>query len=161
MILFINLEHKSLATATEFMLQRCATEPVAIWELRGHAGAQCLVLRYHPNVMFSMLHALLIGSLNPLGKGSGYLKRYLTRNQPTEPHCVQRLRLFSSPTVLDNWFPHFTLMNPYTGTDPAAVALRLGRLSEASRTLIVHSLYLLVQENDDADWFIYREFCRL
>jgi hypothetical protein len=149
------------APATEFTLQRCATEPVAIWELWEHAGAQCLVLRYHPNVMFSMLHALLIGSINPLGKGSGYLKRYLAGNQPAQPpHCVQQLRLFSSPAVLDNWFPHFTLMNPYTGSDPAAMALRLGRLSEASRTLTVHSLCLLAQEHDDANWFIYREFCR-
>ena len=145
------------APATEFTLQQCATEPVAIWE---DAGGQCLALRYHPNVMFSMLHALLIGCINPLGKGSGYLRSYLAGNQTAEPHCIQQVRLFYSPTVLDNWFPHFTLMNPYTGSDPAAMALRLGRLSEASASLTVHSLCLLAQENDDSDWFIYREFCR-
>lgn len=144
--------------ATEFLLQRDTQTPIGIW---GQAGAHSLVLLYRPNTAFSMLHALLVGRINPLGKGSGYLQRYLTNPQTRQPHHAQQLRQFFSSTVLDNWYPHFTLLNPYPEADPDAMASQLARLSEPYTTLSVHSLCLLIQEHDEANWQIYREFYRI
>ncbi|MBV9873751.1 MAG: hypothetical protein JO025_03395 [Verrucomicrobia bacterium] len=59
---------------TEFKLSRRNKEPVAIW---GSAGAHPIVLRYDPNQSLAMLHALLVGCINPLSRGTGYLRDYL------------------------------------------------------------------------------------
>ncbi len=117
-------------------------------------------LLYEPNVTLSMLHALLVGCINPMGKGSGYLHEYLKDSGSLRPQAAQQIQLFFSPNILDNWTPHFTLLNPYIGTDPASMASRLGRVSEAYSTLTIQSLCLLVQERNDANWFIYREVSR-
>jgi len=140
--------------ASTFTLNRCSEKPVGIWP---NGDAFCLVLLYQPNVMLSMLHGLLVGCINPHGSGSGYLREYLTGARSLPPHSAQQVRLFSSPTILDNWFPHFTLLNPYRGPDPAAIASRLDKLSRSYTVLTIESLCLLVQEHQDREWFVYRE----
>jgi Protein of unknown function (DUF1045) len=72
----------------------------------------------------------------------------------------RKLRLFSSHTVLDSWKPHFTLLDPFSGTNPEAMASALARLTEEYQELTVDSVCLLVQEHEGANWFIYREFSR-
>jgi hypothetical protein len=140
---------------TEFKLRRRNEQPVAIW---GSAGAHPIVLRYDPNIELAMLHALLVGCINPFGQGTGYLRDYLTGTREFDPSKVQKIRVFSSHTILDFWAPHFTLLNPYSGLHAEALASALARLSKEYQELTVDSVCLLVQEHDKANWFIYREF---
>ena len=107
-----------------------------------------------------MLHALLVGCINPLGQGTGYLRDYLTGAREFDQSRAQKIRVFSSHTILDNWTPHFTLLNPYSGPNAEALASVLGRLTKDYQELTVDSFCLLVQEHERTNWFIYREFFR-
>jgi 2'-5' RNA ligase len=144
--------------ANEFVLFRDQETPIGVW---GRSGAYCVTLLYRANAALSMLHALLIGRINPLGTGSDYLRDYLTKRRFSETlHRAQQLRLFASPYVLDNWHPHFTLLNPYTEADSTTMVSRFIRLSASYNRLAISSLCLLVQDHDQANWRIYREFYR-
>jgi hypothetical protein len=127
---------RCFAPGTEFKLRRRNEEPVAIW---GSAGAHPVVLRYDPNLSLAM-------------------RDYLTGTREFDPSKAQKIRVFSSHTILDFWAPHFTLLNPYSGSDAKGLASALARLNEEYQELIVDSVCLLVQEHDEANWFIYREF---
>ena len=144
--------------AHPFTLRKQDNVPVGIW---GEAGRNTLVLLYEPNTYFSMLHTLIVARINPLGTGSVYLRRYLDHPEKIQqPHRAQQLRLFHSATVLDNWYPHFTLLNPYSGGEPAAMASLLARLFEPYVQLTIRSVCLLVQMDNETKWHIYREFLR-
>lgn len=144
--------------AHPFLLQRCSERPVGIW---GKAGRNSLVLRYEPNEYLRMLHTLVVARINPRGTGSSFLERYLEQpDQEMPPHLVQQIRLFYSPTVLDNWYPHFTLLNPYTGDEAPLMASRLAHLFTPYEQITVRAVCLLIQKDDEANWHIYREFRR-
>jgi len=90
-------------------------EAVGIW---GETRRKSLILLYDPKEYLCIFHTLIVARINPLGIGSGFLKRYLAQSeQQLQPHLAQRTRLFYSFTVFDHWYPHFTLLNPYTGAD--------------------------------------------
>jgi len=145
-------------SAHPFLLQRRSERPVGIW---GETGKNSLVLLYKPNEHLRMLHTLLVARINPLGTGSDYLKRYLAQpDQEMPPHQVQQLRLFYSRVVLDNWYPHFTLLNPYTGEDAILMASRLAHLFTPYEQITVDTVCLLIQSDDETNWHIYREFRR-
>ena len=144
--------------AHSFVLLRRGERPVGIW---GETGRNSLVLLFEPNEYVRMLHTLLVARINPLGKRSGFLERYLAHpEQELQPHRAQQIRLFYSPTVLDNWYPHSTLLNPYTGGEPARVASLLTQLFEPYAQLIVQTVCLLIQMDDEDNWHIYQEFRR-
>jgi hypothetical protein len=141
-----------------FVLERRDDQPVGIW---GEEASKGLVLLYEPNTTLRLLHTLFVARIAPLAIGSDFLRRYLTHAQRELPaHLAQQVRLFSSPPVLDNWYPHFTVLNPYTGRDAMAMASYLAQLFEEYRQITVQTICLLVQENNEANWQIYREFCR-
>ncbi len=143
--------------AHPFTLHRKGETPVGIW---GEPGRDSLVLLYEPNEYLRMLHTLIVARINPLGTGSGFLNRYLAHpEQDIQPHLSQQIRLFYSP-VLDNWYPHFTLLNPYTGDDPNIMASLLAQLFEPYVQVTMHTICLLIQMDDEANWHIYREFRR-
>ena len=142
---------------TEFRLRRCNEQPVVVW---GEAGAYAIVLRYDSNLSLAMLHALLVGCINPLARGTGYLRDFIMGARTFDESRTRKLRMFSSHTVLDNWRPHFTLLDPFSGTNPEAMASAIARQTEAFQELKVDTVCLLVQEHDGANWFIYRELSR-
>ena len=140
------------------VLERRDDRPVGIW---GEEARKSLVLLYEPNTTLRMLHTLLVARLTPLGLGSDFLRRYLTHPHTELPaHQVQQIRLFSSPTVLENWYPHFTLLNPYTGAEPTVMASHLAQLFQSYKHITVQTICLLIQENQEANWQIYQEFHR-
>ena len=144
--------------AHPFVLRRLAESPAGIW---GEMRSNSLVLLYEPNEYLRMLHTLIVARINPLGLGSGFLKHYLAHpEQELQPHQAQQIRLFYSPTVLDSWYPHFTLLNPYTGGDPARLASLFTRLFEPYTQLTVQTICLLVQMDEGDNWHIYQEFRR-
>lgn len=141
-----------------FVLERRDERLVGIW---GEESSKSLVLLYEPNTSLHLLHTLLVARLTPLGTGSGFLKRYLTHPEKKRPlYEVQQLRLFSSPKVLENWHPHFTLLNPYTGGEAPAMASRLAQLFQSYSHVVVSTICLLIQEHHEANWQIYQEFSR-
>ena len=141
-----------------FALRRWDQNPVGIW---GEAGRNSLVLLYEPNEYLRMLHTLLVARLNPLGTGSGYLRRYLAHpEQEIPPYEALQIKLFYSPKIFDSWYPHFTVLNPYTGGEPARIASLLGSLFEPFANLTVQTACLLIQVDGEANWQIYREFHR-
>src|SRR4051812_49434109 len=135
-----------------FLLERRDDQPVGIW---GAETSKSLVLLYEPCVSLRVLHTLLVARLTPLGTGSDFLKRYLTHSGKELPaHMVQQIRLFSSPAVFNHWYPHFTLLNPYTGEEVLAMASRLAQLFQLHRQVTVSTICLLIQENNEASWQI-------
>jgi hypothetical protein len=141
-----------------FTLRRREGNPVGIW---GEAGRNSLVLLYEPNEYLRMLHTLLVARINPLGTGSGFLRRYLAHPEHEAlPHLAQQTKLFYSPKLFDSWYPHFTVLNPYTGGEPARMASLLAHLFESYEHLTMQTICLLIQVESEANWQIYREFHR-
>ena len=144
--------------AYPFILQQRNGGLVGIW---GEKGKHSVVLLYEPNEHLRMLHTLIVARLNPQGTGSSYLERYFTHpERELPPHEVQQLRLFYSPKVLSNWYPHFTLFNPYTGGDATLMASCLAHLFAPYEQIIIDTICLVVQADDEDNWHIYREFHR-
>jgi hypothetical protein len=149
---------KCFDPAHPFTFQRHNDGPVEIW---GETGRHSLALLYDPNEFLRMFQTLIATRINPLGIGSGFLKRYLAHpEREPQPHTVQQIRLFYSPNLLGNWHPHFTLLNPYTGGDVTSMASRLGQLFKFYMQVTVQTVCLLIQRDDEANWEIYREFHR-
>lgn len=150
---------RSFAPERPFTLHR-RDDGVATW---GHQR-EVVVVRYDPNEVLAMLHALVIARLNPLGRGSGYLTRYLSGANAEmyagQPARAAQVRTFYSPTVLDNWAPHFTLLNPYTGRDHDGMVRALGEAFDGFSTVTVDTVCLCVQVDDAKPWRIYQEFGR-
>ncbi len=145
-------------TSRPFILHQKQDYPIGIW---GTEGSHSLVLLYEPNRTLHLLHTLLVARLAPFAIGSSFLQHYLTRpEQELAPHFKQQLRLFASPTVFENWHPHFTLLNPYTGPSVAAMAARLAELFHVYNTLTLQTICLLIQDDDGTHWQLYREFRR-
>lgn len=138
-------------------LQRNPAAPLAAW---GEPGSDVIVLRYEPNDTLLMLHTLVIARINSLATGSRYLQHYLLGQDVYSPACAQQTRLFYSPTVLDHWDPHFTLLNPYSGGDRESVMQGLAAVFESFSALVIRSLCLMVQPQEDGEWHIYRELRR-
>lgn len=139
-----------------FVLQQKQDHPIGIW---GSSGKHSLVLLYKPNRTLHLLHTLLVARLTRFAIGSDFLQHYLTHPEQELPsHSRQQLRLFSSPTVFENWYPHFTLLNPYTGSSVTTMAARLAELFHTYSVLTIQTICLLIQDDDETNWQIYREF---
>jgi hypothetical protein len=141
-----------------FLLQRKNDHPIGIW---GKEGSHSIVLLYEPNTSLRMLHTLLVGRLTTFGTGSGFLKQYLLDpERKMSAHLRQQIRFFASPTVLENWYPHFTLLNPYAGKEVAATASRFDQTFQIYRQITVQTICLLIQSDNETNWQIVQEFQR-
>ncbi len=119
------------------------------------------VICYDPNEHLRTLHTLITSCVNPLGTGSGYLKRHLEKTcVQTEPHKIKRTQLFYSPTVFDSYQPHFTVVDPCPGPQdrPPELAQAIARNFERFTAIRLTSICLLTQMNGGEDWTVLREF---
>ena len=121
-----------------------------------------IVLRYDPNEHLRALHALVVSRINTIGTGSTLLRRYLEHPDQyvDEPHKASRILKFYSPRILGDYHPHFTLLNPYTGTDRAPLVRVLEQLFATFTEFTLNSICLLVQRSAEENWIIYKEFVR-
>jgi len=138
----------------EWTLNLREPKPITIMQ-KGRVFA----IRYLPNEYLLMFHAMVVSRVNSLGYGSGYLRRHL-QNPSGSIHKFERIQKFFASYVLDSYAPHFTLLNPYTGDHPEWVEEYLTSIFGGFAKLIVKSVCLLVQMDDDSDWAIYKEFYR-
>lgn len=140
------------------VLQQKGDHPIGIW---GEEGNHSIVLLYEPNTLLRVIHTLLVARLTPFGIGSGFLKNYLRYpEKELPPHLRQQIRLFSSPTVFENWHPHFTLLNPYTGKEAIVMASRFTQFFQAYSQITIQTICLLIQDDNETNWQIYHEFSR-
>jgi hypothetical protein len=117
-----------------------------------------IAIRYDADDNLKLLHTLVVSRVNTLGIGSGYLDRYLkepSQYSATDAQCILR---FYSRFILSNFNPHFTLLNPYRGTDRTAIVSSFTALFHSFDPLQVESICLVVQLSGGANWKIYKEF---
>jgi hypothetical protein len=130
-----------------------ASERVVFWQ------DEIVVLRYDPNPALLMLHTMLIARVNPLGTGSNMSEVYTQKDVAAFPLVnLHRVRKYYTPYMLDGWTPHFTLMMPYKGTQPEAVRVALLDLFD-NEPIKVESICLLVRQDGETHYRLYREFC--
>lgn len=139
-----------------FTLRRCESGFVTFWGKQ----REVVVLRYVPNNYLMIFHTLVVALVYPLGSGSGYLQRYI--RDPSlyvdDQHRAQRILKFYSPTVLDSYAPHFTLLNPYTGDCHDKIGRVFSDMFAPFSDITLDSICLLVQVSEDENWQIHREF---
>jgi hypothetical protein len=114
-----------------------------------------LVLKYDANEPLLIFHALVCGLVNTLGSGSDY--RPGSRSKTHENH---RIAKFHSWTILDSWNPHFTILNPYKGTEPGRTENAIYHLFKSFGEIRVDSVCVMLQRSNDSDWIIIAEFER-
>ncbi|MDZ7289370.1 MAG: hypothetical protein ONB44_11300 [candidate division KSB1 bacterium] len=148
--------------AHPFVLQRRDKDFVTFGDPPAYWGRQLCVLRYDANDYLKILQTLLVARVNPLGIGSGYLQSYLKNPEmyEREPYKAHRTRKFYSPTILDDYSPHFTLLNPYTGKDHQRLRDLFTEMFGHFPVILVNSICLLVQMHEDDNWVIHGEFKR-
>jgi hypothetical protein len=137
-----------------FILNQCKKKPV------GFFGQQVAVLRYDANDHLMMFHALVTTRINVLGTGSGYLDRYISNPGRWKPHQGLKIQRFFSPYVLDDYTPHFTVLNPYPGAEHERIKDVLSKEFAQFSKIPVTSICLLVQAHKAENWRIHREFHR-
>ena len=137
-----------------FILNRREDKPAIFF------GEQVAVLRYDANDHLMRFHALVTKRVNVLGTGSGYLDRYLSNPEGWKPHQGLKVQSFFSPYVLDDYTPHFTVLNPYTGASHERIKDVLAKEFAQFSEIPVTSICLLVQMCESDNWAIHREFHR-
>lgn len=141
-----------------FTLQRRKEDFVTFWGKQ----KEIVVLRYDSNDHLKVLHTLVAARVHPLGVGSGYLQSYLKnpKQYVDRSYLDHRILKFYSPTVLDSYSPHFTLLNPYTGEDHDDLKRLFSEIFGQFSRIRLDSICLLVQMHGDENWEIYKEFKR-
>ncbi len=141
-----------------FTLQRRKEDFITIWG----KNEKTVVLRYDPNENLKMLHAFVVTCIHRLGIGSTYLQRYL--EDPSQyadrPYLAHRILKFYDPHIWDNYSPHFTLLNPYTGEDSNLLTNLLIKKFSRFSDMTLGSICLIIQMKEDGNWEIYKEFNR-
>lgn len=136
-----------------FTLCQCAPF-VAFWG----DHSEIVVLRYSPNDYLKMLHALIVARVNPLGISSGYVQEYLKNFDQYSTSCRQKIKKFYSPWVLDDYLPHFTLLDPYTGNDYDNISRLFSEMFGQISQITLDSICLSIQTQGGEPWKIYKEF---
>lgn len=107
------------------------------------------VHRFDATPPLTVLHTLLLARLARFVTASpfdGQEDRY------ARPFEQARLRLLHTPRGLDTWQPHFTLVQPYGGKDPAGLRARLEDLTAAHSTQTYRSVALFERREGETRW---------
>jgi len=135
-----------LSQASEFVCRR--------------GDGEIFLLHFEANDSLKMFHAAVVTLLHPMGVGSLYTER-LKKNSnlySNSPSRLEKVKKFFSPTALDDFFPHFTLLNPYRGQSPDRVEKSFQKIFSKFKSLTVNRVVLLFQEEPGKAFRIYREF---
>jgi hypothetical protein len=117
-----------------------------------------VVLPYFPNINMAMLHTMLIARINPFGTASNISQHYTEKlSDERNPTLAHRVEKYYTPYMLDGWNPHFTLMMPYTGTNPSAMKNALQNLFDDS-PIQVESICLMYRDDHETHYRLYREY---
>lgn len=129
-------------------------KPVSFWRGGGDQAA----LRFNPNLSAVLLHSVLVCLIQTKGKGSFYSEMLNANQSNFSQDMINKTKRFSSPYVLDEFKPHFTLLNPYLGNDHKKIENELGEVFGEFKTINMNSLCIVTQESPDLPFRIYKEF---
>lgn len=158
----INFEVQTIwslfSPATQFVLTSATPRPVTFWG----KNSEILVLEFESNKSLLILHTLLTALLTSFGTGSSYVNDLdgIRSDKKNEPDMCLKIEKFLSPNILDRYRPHFTLLNPYQGSDHVHLASIFSRIFSRFSTVEALSICLVVQKQEGEPWEIYSEFSR-
>ena len=127
-----------------------------------HVGTG-IYLRYEPNQHFRILHTLVLALAQKYGTGSFYVERYYNNRDQYDgkPYMANRiLKFYNYPYVLDDWSPHFTLLNRCDEESPQDIVRFLSERFNRFEHITVDTISLLIQMKDGENWRICKEFTR-
>lgn len=132
---------------------------VGFWD--EHCADAALILT--PNRSVEMLHDVLVSILHPLGVGSAYYDAYKDHRAAYFPHSpsqVAKTEQFYAPYVFDEFVPHFTCINPFTGVQEERRTLEnaLSKQFDSFKTIEFRKLSLVAKAKDEAHYKIVEEF---
>lgn len=106
----------------------------------------------------AVLHTALVCRIQSLGSGSFYSTVSKDRSAFSTTQ-MKRIELFHGPYIFDDFTPHFTLLNPYSGSDGSTVAGKLCRWFDGVPEQIeLKSVCLVLQQDPNGPYTIYREY---
>ena len=117
-----------------------------------------VVLHYEANPAMLMLHTMLTARVNPYGTSSTISESYAEKDS-SELDSIKatRVKHFFTPYILDAWTPHFSLMYPYRGNKIKEMKSALLDLFPP-QNIEVESICLLIRDDDETHYRLYREF---
>ena len=121
-----------------------------------------MLLGFKPNLALQTLHTLMVSRLHPMGTGSLYTHFLKVKPQYFEgkQNRITKVKKFFTPTAFDEYFPHLTLLNPYSGNHRDKVVSQLADLfdKEVPGEITLNKFYLVVEESQGEPFKIVREF---
>ncbi|MCK5884487.1 MAG: DUF1045 domain-containing protein [Bacteriovoracaceae bacterium] len=130
-------------------------------DFRGKSN-DALVLGYDANIPLIVFHTLVVARLHPLGDGSLYT--HIKKNDPDQysAHEGKRIDLFHTYHGLENFRPHFSLLNPCPKENREDLVATINGLFRPfeNKVFEVNKLALLVQDEADSPFYIVKTFNR-
>lgn len=114
------------------------------------------VHRLDPDAPLLVLHTLLLARLARFVTASPFAAP-VAQGRYARPFERARLELLHTPRGLDSWRPHFTLVQPYGGGDPAGLRARLEALTRPHGTQTFRSVALFEKPEGEARWRVRAE----
>ena len=124
---------------------------------------KAILLRYDPNDHLKIFHTLMLTLAKKYGTGSFYIERLFNNpKQYEKPYMVNRiLKFYNYPYILDDWTPHFTLLdNYYKGEKHQEIIQYITKTFSRYKEINVDTISLLIQTKDEENWRIYKEYTR-
>ncbi|WP_102127629.1 hypothetical protein [Deinococcus planocerae] len=109
------------------------------------------VHRFDANLPLVVLHTLLLARLARFVTASPF-ERQVAVGKYNRPFEQARMRLLHTPRGLDSWRPHFTLVQPYGGGDPAGLRERLEALTAPHHAQTYRSVSLFEKREGEERW---------
>lgn len=107
------------------------------------------VHRFDANTPLIVLHTLLLARLARFVTASPFDGKVGEGSPPFER---ARMALLHTPRGLDSWQPHFTLVQPYGGEDPAGLRERLETLTAPHHAQTYRSVALFEKREGEERW---------
>ncbi|MFC4452398.1 hypothetical protein [Deinococcus sonorensis] len=147
----VQLIMASLSPGARLSLHRGRVEA---WE-----DGEVLVHRYDPSPHLLMLQAVLTARLSRHATHSPFQDE-LAEHPDRYPARWERARmqLLLTPRGLDDWQPHYTLVQPYEGPDAAGLVEHLRGLMDGFGEQTHDSVALFVRPDAGSAWHIQAEY---
>ncbi|WP_424950172.1 hypothetical protein [Deinococcus sp.] len=128
---------------------------VELWD-----GGTVLTQMFRPSPHLLLLHALLLGRMARFVTHSPFLDRLAANpGRYPEPYQRARLALLYTPRGLDTFEPHYTLVDPFGGSegDGKALRQRLDTLMAPWAEQTYASVALFVKPEGELRWQVWTE----
>lgn len=124
-------------------------------------GGDSLGLRLDANMALTLFHALVIARIHPLGTGTPFSAEVAAGQWPgLAPASAYRTAAYFHPLILDDWYPHYSLLRACPADQLQTIAVDLEQAMPAIDSVTVGTIALLVKRDGDTHFHLHREFDR-